>query len=79
MPWLEECAYNPDRRVLINLNGSYGPPAYAILGTDIVTPRPINMKESPKWVRNTIPKGQLGYLPEGHRIVSPFGIKYVYR
>lgn len=79
MEWHSECYYNPDRQFTLNLNGSDGPPAYAIVPGNIVTPRPVSMRDSPLWVKNTIPRGQLGYLPQGHRIVSPFGIKYVYR
>ena len=77
MEWLPYCYYNPDRQLAIKLNGPFDPPKYAI--GDIVTPRPVSMHDSPLWVKNSFPKGHLGYLPHGYRIVSPFGIKYVYR
>jgi len=71
--------YNPDRQILLNLNGSDERPCYAIVPGEIVTANPISMHDSPLWIRNRIPRGQMGYLPQGFRIVSPFGIKYVYR
>lgn len=78
MQYVSHCYYNPDRDLVLNLAGSDSlRPMYAV--GDCLTPNPISMHESPLWIHNTIPPGQLGYRPHGYKIVSPFGIKYVYR
>ncbi len=78
MQYASHCYYNPDRQLCLNLAGSDSlRPVYAI--GDILTPNPISMHDSPRWIQNTIPPGQIGYRPEGYMIVSPFGIKYIYR
>ena len=77
MSYCEKYYHLPNSLVL-NLDGTHGErPMYSV--DDVITPNPVSMADSPKWVHNAIPRGQLGYLPHGHLIVSPFGIKRIYR
>ena len=78
MEWLPYCFYDPSTQIAVDLSGPLGPPVYSILPGNTVTPRPISMADSPLWVKCPLKPGQLGYSPTGTRIVSPFGIKYIY-
>lgn len=70
--------YHHPSALVLNLSGSDSlNPVYAV--DDVVTPHPVSMADSPKWVHNPIPRGQLGYRPHGYLIVSPFGVKRVYK
>lgn len=70
--------YHLPHSLVLNLSGSDSlRPVYAV--DDVITPNPVSMADSPKWVHNSIPRGQPGYLPHGFLLVSPFSIKRVYR
>ena len=79
MIWVSSCFYNPNKQIALNLSGSdAATPTYAIIPGDYITPNPISMADSPIWIYSPTKPGELGYKPTGTRIVSPFGIKYIY-
>ena len=77
MEYCSKYYYHPDRSFVLDLSGTGR--MYVVVPDDVMTPEPISVRDSPKWVHNPIPRGQIGYLPDGYILVSPFRVRRVYK